>query len=127
MVLLVDDEPLVRTVLTQELEDQGYQVLQADGGEAALTVLEATDRVALLVTDLSMPGMDGVRLIREAQRRRPGLRAILMTGYVGEAASLAVSGALSGSFSLLRKPVSGMELADRAAALLEPQGRPSRP
>ena len=73
----------------------------------------------MLVTDLSMPGLDGVALIQQARRRQPGLRAILMTGHAGDAASLAVSGALSGSFTLLRKPVAGPDLADRAAMLLE--------
>jgi PAS domain S-box-containing protein len=121
-ILLVDDEPLIRAVLAMELEDHGYRVIQAQDGDAALALLDSGEPVALLVTDLSMPGLDGVRLIREAQGRRPGLRAILMTGYTGDAAALAVSGALSGSFTLLRKPVSGMELTDRAAALLEGSG-----
>ncbi|MBX9699165.1 MAG: response regulator, partial [Acetobacteraceae bacterium] len=76
------------------------------------------EAVQLLVTDLSMPGMDGLRLIEAAQGQRPGLRAILVTGYAGDAASLAVSGALSGAFTLLRKPVAGDELAERAAMLL---------
>lgn len=125
-VLLVDDEPIVRTVLAAELEDHGFRVLQAEGAAEALALLAedgAGADVALLVTDLSMPNMDGVQLIREAQRLRPGLRAILMTGFAGEAATLAVSGALSGSFSLLRKPVAGPDLADRAALLLETPSR----
>ncbi|HKM64838.1 MAG TPA: hypothetical protein VJY39_20355 [Acidisphaera sp.] len=60
-----------------------------------------------------------IALIREAQHRRPRLPAILLTGYAGDAAALAVGGAVGGSFSLLRKPVSGAQLADRVAALLE--------
>ena len=118
-ILLVDDEPLVRGVLAAEMEEQGFDVVQAESGTAALAQLDIHDTVALLVTDLSMPGMDGVKLIREAQQRRPRLRAILLTGYAGETTLLAMNGALSGSFTLLRKPVSGAELADRAAALLE--------
>jgi len=125
-VLLVDDEPVVRAVLAAELEDHGFRVLQAEGPREALALLAepgSPAAPALLVTDLSMPGMDGVRLIEEARRLRPGLRAILMTGYAGEAASLAVSGALSGSFTLIRKPVSGPDLADRATLLLEAHSR----
>ncbi len=101
------------------MEEQGYDVIQAESGAAALAQLDTDDTVALLVTDLSMPGMDGVKLIREAQQQRPRLRAILLTGYAGETTLLAMNGALSGSFTLLRKPISGTELADRAAALLE--------
>lgn len=118
-ILLVDDEAAVRTVLGAELEEHGYSVASAESAADALAYLDAGEPVDVLVTDLSMPGMDGVKLIGEAQRQRPRLRAILLTGYAGEATSLAVSGALSGSFTLLRKPISGAELADRAAALLE--------
>ena len=58
------------------------------------------------------------------QRRQPGLPAILITSYAGEAASLAIGNALDGTFTLLRKPVSGIDLADRAATLLgEPAPR----
>jgi CheY-like chemotaxis protein len=74
--------------------------------------------VDLLVTDFSMPGMDGLSLVREVQRRRPGLPAILLTGFATNAAELAVGGAVTGSFSLLRKPVSPMVLAERISVLL---------
>ncbi|TPG47307.1 response regulator [Roseomonas nepalensis] len=117
-ILLVDDEDLVREVLAEELADDGYGVVQAEGGATALALLEAGEAVDLLVSDLSMPGLDGVALIREAQRRRPGLPAILLTGYAGDAAALALDGAVRGSFSLLRKPVSEAQLTDRVAALL---------
>jgi CheY-like chemotaxis protein len=70
--------------------------------------------------DLSMPDMDGVTLIREAQRRRPGLPAILLTGYATNAAEIALGGAVSGAFSLLRKPIHGQHLAERVTELLEP-------
>jgi ActR/RegA family two-component response regulator len=65
--------------------------------------------------------MNGLAVIREAQRRRRGLRAILLTGFVSNAAEIAVSGALSGSFSLVRKPATISQLAERVAMLLEAQ------
>jgi PAS domain S-box-containing protein len=117
-IMLVDDQRLVRGVLAAELEEHGYAVVEVEDGDAALALLDAGEPVDLVVSDLSMPGMDGIAFIRAAQHLRPGMPAILLTGYIGEAASLAVDGALSGSFSLLRKPVSGVQLADRAAALL---------
>ncbi|MGA9866147.1 MAG: hypothetical protein WBQ75_06855 [Acetobacteraceae bacterium] len=58
-------------------------------------------------------------LIREVHRRRPKLPAILLTGFATNAAEVALSGALSGAFSLLRKPIDGMHLAERVATLLE--------
>ncbi len=118
-VLLVDDEALVREVLAAQLEEFSYEVLVAGGGREALALLAAGERVNVLVTDLSMAGMDGLTLIRAAQAQRPGLPAVLLTGYAGDGTALAMTGAISGSYTLLRKPVSGEHLADRVAALLE--------
>ncbi len=117
-VLLVDDDVIVRQVLVLSLEDGGYIVLPAEGGSAALALLARGERVDIIVSDLTMPVMDGLALIRAAQKQRPGLPAILLTGYAADDAALAVGGAISGSFSLLRKPVSGMQLVDRIASLL---------
>jgi PAS domain S-box-containing protein len=117
-VLLVDDDANVREVLALSLEDSGYRVLSADSGAAALGWFAAGEQVDIIVSDLTMPGMDGLELIRAVQERRPGLPAVLLTGYAGDGATLAVGGAISGTFSLLRKPVSGTQLADQINALL---------
>ncbi len=118
-LLLVDDEAMVRNILAEEMEAAGYGMLAAASGEAALALLAAGEPVDLLITDLSMPGMDGLALIREVRLRRAGLPAILLTGHATNAAEIAVGGALSGTLSLLRKPVRGIHLAERVAALLE--------
>jgi signal transduction histidine kinase/CheY-like chemotaxis protein len=117
-VLLVDDEPAVREVLEAGLAESGFVVTPAADGAEALDRLAGGLRVDALVSDLAMPGMDGVALIREAQRRQPGLPAILLTGFAGDAASLAVGAAVSGHFVLVRKPVSAGDLADRVACLI---------
>jgi len=117
-VLLVDDETLVRKVLAAQLNRAGYAVLAANGGTAALELLDAGEKLDVVVSDLTMPGMDGLALIREVQARRPGLPAVLLTGYAGDGAALAVSGAVSGTFSLLCKPVTAAQLTNRIAALL---------
>ncbi|HEY8612277.1 MAG TPA: response regulator [Roseomonas sp.] len=118
-LLVVDDEAIVREIVAEQLEAAGYAVSIAASAAAALDLLDQGKPVDLLVSDLSMPGMDGLMLIREAQRRRPGLPAILLTGFVTNAAEIAIGGALSGGFSLLNKPVDGRRLADRVAVLLE--------
>jgi CheY-like chemotaxis protein len=123
-VLLVDDDPIVRDILRLSLEDTGYRVMTADNGPAAMVRLAAAECLDIIVSDLTMPGMDGLSLIRAAQERRPGLPAILLTGYAGDGAALAVGGALSGAFSLLRKPVSGPQLVDCIAVLLA-SGKPA--
>jgi PAS domain S-box-containing protein len=114
-LLLVDDDEIVREVTAELMEATGFAVLSAESAAAAIALLDDNQDVDILVSDLSMPDMDGVTLIREAQRRRPGLPAILLTGFATNAAEIAVGGA----FSLVRKPVKGEHLAERVAALLE--------
>ena len=125
-VLLVDDDAIVREVLTLSLEDAGYIVLPADSGTAALMRLESDERVDIIVSDLKMPEMDGLTLIRSAQQLQPGLPAVLLTGYASDDATLAVGGATTGAFSLLRKPVSGTQLVGRISALLPSRRQTSR-
>ena len=85
-IMLVDDEAIVCEITAEQLEVEGFAVLRAASGPAALALLDAGEGVDLMVSDLSMPGMDGLALVREAQRRRPGLPAILLTGYATNAA-----------------------------------------
>jgi PAS domain S-box-containing protein len=119
-VLLVDDDHLVRETLAAQLEAEGHFVLSASGAKEALSLLATSARIDVLVTDLAMPGMNGLALIQEAQRLRPGLPAVLLSGYAEDAATLAVAGAVNGSYSLIGKPVSGTQLTRRIAAMLEP-------
>jgi signal transduction histidine kinase/ActR/RegA family two-component response regulator len=116
-LLVVDDVYLVRQVIAEQLEAAGYVVLTAANGADALTMLDAGESVDLLISDMAMPGMDGLSVIHEAQRRRPKLPAILLTGLAANAIEIAIDGATSGAFSLLRKPVTA-ELVERVAALL---------
>jgi len=93
----------------------------AEGGSAALELLRR-QHVDVMVTDLTMPGMDGLALIREVRTLLPTLPTVLLTGYAGDGAALAIGGAITGTFSLLRKPVTGLQLADRISGLLELTG-----
>lgn len=118
-ILLVDDEDTIREILRGELTDAGFDVVDASSGALALASIEAGENVDLLVSDLSMPNMDGLTLIRAVQAKCKSLPAILLTGYAGDAATLAIGDPASGSICLLRKPISGSELVDRAAMMLE--------
>jgi signal transduction histidine kinase/CheY-like chemotaxis protein len=117
-VLVVDDDAMVREVLAGEMEERGYRVAQAGDGLEALAQLDGGLAVDLLISDFAMPGINGLTLIREARRRRPELPALLLTGYADAGVRLAVQDAETRSTALLRKPVTGTELAEHAAALL---------
>ncbi|MBY0335696.1 MAG: PAS domain-containing protein [Acetobacteraceae bacterium] len=112
-VLLVDDEELVREALADSLEERGFAVARATHAAAALAMLDAGLPTDLLLCDFAMPGMDGVTLIAEAQRRRPGLPAVLLTGDAGGPGLEPDAG-----FTLLRKPVAADELARQLRAVL---------
>src|SRR5205814_1716324 len=83
-VLLVEDEPMVRSVAERALTRHGYRVITADNGEDALEVLEREAEIDLLVSDAVMPGMDGPAMVREARKSRPELKFLFISGYAEE-------------------------------------------
>ena len=101
-ILLVDDDPGVRFALTEVLRDRGYRVVCASSGAQALTSLEGID---VVVTDLSMPGMDGLELLAQIVARAPALPVILLTAHGSEsmgriASSRGACGCLSKPFDI---------------------------
>jgi CheY-like chemotaxis protein len=120
-VLLVDDETAVRAVLAEGLADCGFDVVEAENGAAALARLDAGGRFDLLITDLTMPRMDGLTLILEARVRVPALPALLVTGDASAASAsetLLDSATRSGPLKLLQKPIWLDDLTQQAALLL---------
>ncbi|MBC7431045.1 MAG: response regulator, partial [Rubritepida sp.] len=120
-VLLVDDAPEVLAVLAAGLRERGHTVVPASGGLEALGALAAEPDFDLLITDLSMPGIDGLRLIDEARRMHPGLPAVVVTGFVAEAEDGLEQATQSGPIVVLRKPVSTEVLCGQIAALTMPE------
>jgi len=83
VVLLVEDEPLVRMFGADVLEEAGYEVLEAADGDEALQVLEARSDIHVLFTDVNMPGsLDGLDLARLVHERRPGIKLLIASGQV---------------------------------------------
>jgi CheY-like chemotaxis protein len=80
-IMVVDDEPEVRAIVAEFLEDFGYCVLQAASGTEALRLLDDDPRVQLLVTDIRMPEMSGLELADRATVAHPSLKVILISGY----------------------------------------------
>lgn len=105
-VLLVDDEPGVRFALSEVLLDHGYRVISAGSGAEALASLEGVD---VVVTDLSMPGMDGLELLSQISARAPKLPVILLTAHGSEALVRIASS--RGACGCLSKPFDIDEIA----------------
>jgi DNA-binding NtrC family response regulator len=95
VVLIVDDEPNVRRVLSALLRRDAYRTLEAGDGEEALQVLDA-EAVHAVVADLKMPRMNGLELLEAVQKRHPGVPVVLLTahGTVGSAVEALKRGAL---------------------------------
>jgi signal transduction histidine kinase/ActR/RegA family two-component response regulator len=80
-ILVVDDDPDVRWITAEDLREIGYIVTEADGGRAALTLIERNDPCDLMIVDLVMTGLTGVDTARLARRARPGLKVLFCSGY----------------------------------------------
>ncbi len=79
--MLVEDEPLVRMLLADELREAGLTVVEASNAGEALAFLAATDQVDIVVTDIQMPGgMDGIELARQIRERLPAMPIVLTSG-----------------------------------------------
>ena len=89
-VLIVEDEPSIRRVARLALISQDYQVIEAGSGEEALAILAKHQDVALVVSDVMMPGMDGSQLCAYLRATRPDLPIILMSGYIADKSVLAL-------------------------------------
>ena len=93
VILLVDDEPLVRMGVALLLEELDYSVLQASTAAQALDLLSENPDVGILMTDFRMPDCDGLEMIARAKEVSPSIKAILMTGYSADDDRFAVSDA----------------------------------
>ena len=116
-VLVVDDEPTVRMLVAEVLEDLGYTALEAADGAAGLQVLQSNARVDLLVTDVGLPGgMNGRQVADAGRLARPGLKVLFITGYAENA--VLSHGHLSPGMHVLTKPFAIETLASRIRDLI---------
>src|SRR5882672_3741837 len=100
-VLIVDDEPNLRKILSAQLSRDGYDVLTAEDGEEGLQLLRE-HHIDLVVTDLKMPKVDGMTLLREALREDPELPIVMITAH--GTVDTAVEALKLGAFDYLTKP-----------------------
>ncbi|OWJ77837.1 response regulator [Haematobacter missouriensis] len=116
-ILVVDDEPLIRMMTTERLEDEGYIVLEAANGAKAMQILDSDRPIDLLVTDVGLPGgMNGRQVADAARRVRPELPVLFITGYAEQA--VLHHGDLERGMQILTKPFDMEQLNRRVRALL---------
>lgn len=116
-VLVVDDEPTVRMLVTEILEDLGYRAIEAADGAAGLQVLQSDVRLDLLITDVGLPGgMNGRQVADAARLTRPDLKVLFITGYAENA--VLSHGHLDPGMHVLTKPFAMEALAKRIKSLI---------
>ena len=117
-ILLVDDDPFILQGIGKDLEYNEYKVTRAESGEAALTLLEAND-FDLVITDLVMGKIDGIRVLKKAKEQNPDIQVIILTGF-GDIKS-AIEALRNQADDFLLKPCESQEMLFRVKNCLEKQ------
>ncbi|MGA7433094.1 MAG: CHASE3 domain-containing protein [Xanthobacteraceae bacterium] len=117
IILVVEDDSLMRRLAADALHELGYTVFEADGAADALATLDRVADVKLLFTDVVMPDINGKRLADEAVRRRPGLKVLFTTGYTANA--VVHGGVLDQGVNFIVKPFTLDQIAAKIRAVLD--------
>lgn len=115
-VLIVEDDSTVRALVHQALQEQGYACTAVDDASAALALLRTDPSIALLISDVGLPGMNGRQLAEIARQLHPGLRVLFITGYAENA--LSRGGFLEPGMQMISKPFEFAQLAANVAQIL---------
>ncbi len=117
-VLVIDDEPTVRMLIVEVLEDAGYRALEAPDGPAGLRILQTDQRIDLLITDVGLPGgMNGRQVADAARVSRPTLKVLFVTGYAENA--VLGNGGLEPGMTVITKPFSMVALAQKIRGIID--------
>jgi PAS domain S-box-containing protein len=116
VVLVVEDEAVVRLLIVELLGDLGYHALEAADGPSALRILQSAQRIDLLVSDIGLPGLNGRQLADAGRERRPGLKVLFMTGYAEDAAGKSF---LAKGMEIITKPFTTDVLATKLREMIE--------
>jgi PAS domain S-box-containing protein len=117
IILVVDDEPTLRLVIAEMLQDAGYRAVVASDGKSAMRILDSQTRVDLLITDVGLPGgMNGRQVCDAARITRPALKVLFITGYAENAAI--GEGRLLPGMSVLTKPFPMRSMIEKVRQML---------
>ena len=116
-MLVVDDEPSVRMLIAEVLDELGYSAIEAADGVSGLKVLRSDVRIDLLITDVGLPGgLNGRQMVDAARANRPDLKVLFITGYAENAAI--GNGHLERGMHVLTKPFAMDTLAARIRSII---------
>ena len=116
IVLVVEDEEAVRSLVKMTLQELGYRVLEAEDGAAALALAARQEKIDLLLTDVVMPRMSGRELAEQLSEQSPALKVLFMSGYMDDA--VVRHGILTAQVEFLPKPFSAVTLAAKVRTIL---------
>lgn len=116
-VLIVEDDPAVRTLVCEVLNELGYRSVEAGDGPGAVPVLESDQRIDLLISDVGLPGMNGRQLAEIARQLRPDLKVLFITGYAEHATVRA--GFLDTGMQMITKPFAFDHLTSKVREMIE--------
>ncbi|AFM31320.1 MULTISPECIES: ATP-binding protein [Stutzerimonas stutzeri subgroup] len=114
-ILVVEDEPVVRALVVEVLNELGYETLEAGEASEALCITESEQRIDLLISDVGLPGMNGRQLADIARQQRPGLKVLFATGY---AESFAANDFLGPDMAVITKPFAIDVFASKVGEML---------
>ncbi|UEG61603.1 ATP-binding protein [Stutzerimonas chloritidismutans] len=114
-ILVVEDEPVVRSLVVEVLNELGYETLEAGEASEALCITESEQRIDLLISDVGLPGMNGRQLADIARQQRPGLKVLFATGY---AESFAANDFLGPDMAVITKPFAIDVFASKVGEML---------
>jgi len=118
VVLVIDDEPMIRMLIVEVLEEAGYQALEAHDGPSGLKILRSDARIDLLITDVGLPGgLNGRQVADAARLARPDLKIMFITGYAENA--VVGNGQLDKGMAVMTKPFAIDDLARRIRDMIE--------
>lgn len=115
-LLVVEDDPAVRMIVLDELNELGYTTLEAMDGSTAIPILQSVQKIDLLISDVGLPGMNGRQIAEIGRQLRPGLPVLFMTGYAQSA--VARSEFLAPGMEMIAKPFAMDELTTKIRDML---------
>jgi len=121
-IIVIDDQEPIRRVVRRALEKEGHEVLEASDGELGIALLER-EPADIVITDIFMPGMDGIQTLREIRKRFPAIKVIAMSG--GDSTGLLDlrhDAELLGALKSIQKPFNARDVVDLVRDVLSSEG-----